>query len=99
MAEGLAVANYNAFEDTDQQVFGICVRHRYFTFWSGFFPAVYLDTVRKDPNKLADASHYAIMKCYPASNFGLDFCDPNDREIIFRAIMRIKKYANKDYAV
>lgn len=53
VAEALAFADTN-FDGNgdDQEVFGICVRHRYFTFWHGYFPKAYLECIRKSPHKL-----------------------------------------------
>lgn len=54
MAENLALADNNFVSDDpeDQEVFGICVRHRFFTFWHGLFSKEYLQVIRKTPAKL-----------------------------------------------
>lgn len=54
MAESLAFAdtNFSTEEPEDQEVFGICVRHRYFTFWRGIFSKEYLEKIRKTPAEL-----------------------------------------------
>ena len=41
---------------------------------------------------------YALMKCFPASNFGLNICEPEERKIIVDAIFRIYNYVDEDYA-
>lgn len=54
VAESLAFANTNfdVDEPEDQEVFGICIHHRYFSFWHGMFPKKYLATIRNTPAEL-----------------------------------------------
>ena len=42
------------------------------------------------------ASDYAIIKCFPESNFGLNICDPVDRRTIVCGMLRIVKYLSTD---
>jgi hypothetical protein len=54
MAENLVFADNNFVSDDpeDQEVFGICVRHRFFMFWHGLFSKKYLQVVRETPAEL-----------------------------------------------
>jgi len=94
VAESLAIADTN-FDIEDQQVFGVCVRHRFFTFWHGYFPSAYMIAVRSDPSTLT-SEDYAVLKCFPESNFGLDICVPAERELIVKLLLRLIKYIDTD---
>ncbi len=64
IGESLAFAdtNFNAGDPDDQEVFGICVRHRFFTFWHGIFPKEYLEAFRATPAKLK-VCFLQLLKC------------------------------------
>ncbi len=65
MAENLAFADNNFVSDDpeDQEVFGICVRHRFFTFWHGFFSKEYLRVIRETPAELGVRLFLLSMNC------------------------------------
>jgi len=98
IAEALAFADTNFDQDKeDQQIFGLCVRHRYFTFWHGFFPKAYLNCIRHSPHDLKENHHFALVKCFPESNYGLDICNSEDRALIVRGILRLFKYIDCEF--
>jgi len=98
MAENLAFADNNFVGDDpeDQEVFGICVRHRFFTFWHGLFPKAYLQAIRATPAELGD--NFARVRCFPTSNYGLDVCDPVERKLIVKSICKIVKYVEQTFS-
>jgi hypothetical protein len=59
-------------------VFAIGVRHRFFTFYHAISPAVYLEVLAKKPTQLT-INNFCVFKQYPASQWGLDICDPAQR--------------------
>jgi len=93
VAETLAIATMNYQRDgCAQEVFGIGVRHHYFTFWHTVFPASYLDKIIAYGTTAIAKDDFAVTKFYPTSNFGLDFCDPKDRKEIISHIVSLKNY-------
>jgi hypothetical protein len=72
-----------------QEVFGIGVRHRYFTFWHSELSNDYLKQVSKKPENLTAAT---VMKCWPISLFGLDICNPTDRQQIVFSLYTLNEY-------
>lgn len=115
VTEALAFAdtNYDSNKDKDQEVFGICVRHRYITFWHGVFPTVHpvssckpfetpvclllLELLVANCLSFEDTNLYSLLKCYPASNYGLDLCNAADRVVIVQGIYRITKYMERSF--
>lgn len=86
----VALNNYNLREG-DQEVFGIGVRHRYFTFWHAYLEDSYLQTLKLAPNDLKP-NDLAVLKQYPISQYGLDICKPTERLIIVQQILSLFKY-------
>jgi len=70
--------NRKASSDQSQEVFGLGVRHYYFSFWHAWMPAQYLEQLHTAPTGLT-ADNFAWLKSYPVSEFGLDFCNPVQR--------------------
>jgi len=93
-AESLAVASHNYIVKKPQEVFGIGVRHRYFSFWHAVFPSTYLEKIGDNPTSLG-ANDFVWLKLYPVSEFGLDFCHPGQREEIMRLLVGIIAYVGK----
>jgi len=97
VAETISVAmnNYNPTGGSpsfqDQEVFGISVRHHFFTFWHAVIPASYLFRISETTEGL-DLGHFVKLKCYPQSAYGLDICDPKEREHIFRVLIGLQNY-------
>jgi hypothetical protein len=87
-AESLAVAKKNFITRKPQEVFGIGVRHRFFTFWHAVFPAEYLDRLGGSLRR----EDIVWLKVFPVSEFGYDFCVPAERMKIIRMIVAIIDY-------
>jgi len=92
IAEAITVAQYNYLDGSvkDQEVFGIGVRHTFFTFYHAFFPADVLQkfTIGKD----LDQNEIIKMKFYPNNSYGLDISDPKERDIIIEMFLTLINY-------
>jgi len=93
-AEALAIATTRYFASgtagKSQEVFGIGIRHYYFTFWHAYLSSEYLASITVGQQWQGD--EHVIFKSHPYSQFGLDFTDPKQRRDILRYIHRILNY-------
>lgn len=91
------LVNKQLTSDQAQEVFGVGLRHCYFSFWHSWMPAQYLQQLHIAPTGLGP-SDFAWLKSYPVSEFGLDFCDPAQRLEIVCLLVGILDYVQSGNA-